>query len=102
MALMDLLPDYYEKSVEIVNLQNVLQMLMDEMWSARNDLFLQLNVVNATKEWGLTKWEAALGLKIDVSKTEEYRRTRIMSKLRGQGTTTKKHDYEYGQKLFKR
>ncbi|MCX7614756.1 MAG: YmfQ family protein, partial [Clostridiales bacterium] len=38
--------------------------------------------------WGLVLWEKALGIDTDVSKSNEYRRTRIMSKLRGSGTTT--------------
>lgn len=88
MELIDLLPDYYANSSEVVSLQGAYQHWTDALKAARDDLFAQLNVASAT--WGLKQWETALGLKTEVSKSYEYRRTRIMSKLRGQGTSTKK------------
>ena len=56
------------------------------LWAARDGLLEQLNVTTAT--WGLEAWERALGIAVDVGRPVEYRRTRVMSKLRGQGTTT--------------
>ena len=50
-------------------------------------MFAQFFVTTAT--WGLAAWEAALGLDTDISKSYEDRRTRILSKLLGQGATTK-------------
>jgi len=88
MELIDLLPDYYRNSSEVVTLQGAYQHWTDGLKAARDDFVAQLNVASAT--WGLKQWETALGLKTDVSKSYEYRRTRIMSKMRGQGTTTKK------------
>lgn len=38
--------------------------------------------------WGLELWETAYGIPIDLSKDEAFRRTRVISKLRGQGTPT--------------
>jgi hypothetical protein len=86
MGLMDLLPDYYRRSAEVVELQGAFQHWTDALRAAREDLLLQLNVSTAT--WGLSTWEEALGLETDVSKSYAFRRTRIMSKLRGRGTTT--------------
>jgi len=87
MSLIDLLPDYYKNSAQVVELQGAFEHWTDAMLAAKENMLAQLNVVTAT--WGLTIWENALGLTTDVSKPDDYRRTRIMSKLRGQGTTTK-------------
>ena len=38
--------------------------------------------------WGLELWETAYGIPVDPSKDLEFRRTRVISKLRGQGTPT--------------
>lgn len=86
MDLIGLLPDYYQNSVEVVDLQGAIQPAAAAAQTARNDMIAQLNVETAT--YGLDTWEAALGLKTDASKSYEYRRTRILSKLRGAGTTT--------------
>ena len=58
----------------------------EALWTAENGLIDQLDVNKAT--WGLSCWEASLGLDVDVSRPDAYRRTRILSKLRGQGATT--------------
>lgn len=86
MDLMGLLPEFYRNSLEVVDLQGAIQPAAQAAQTARNDLIAQLNVATATS--GLDVWETALGLKTDPSKSLEFRRTRIMSKLRGQGTTT--------------
>ncbi|MFQ8758277.1 MAG: putative phage tail protein [Intestinimonas sp.] len=63
-----------------------LEQQTEALWTAENGLIDQLDVNKAT--WGLSCWEASLGLDVDVSRPDAYRRTRILSKLRGQGTTT--------------
>ncbi len=86
MGLINLLPDYYKASTQVIELQDAYGSWSDALQTAREDLFLQINVSTAT--WGLQLWENILGLETDISKTDDYRRSRIMSKLRGQGTTT--------------
>lgn len=86
MSLIDLLPDYYAKSSQIVELQGAFEGWTEALQTAKTDLFAQLNVSTAT--WGLSTWETALGIETDASKSYAYRRERIMSKLRGAGTTT--------------
>lgn len=86
MKLIDYLPEFYRGSVETTTLEEALDRELEKLWAVRGDFFAQLNVSSAT--WGLKAWEAALGLETDVSKSVEYRRTRVLSKLRGQGTTT--------------
>lgn len=85
--LIDLLPVYYRNSAEVVELQGAYQHWTDALHAGLEDLFLQLDVATAT--WGLKQWEEAFGLDTDVSKSYEFRRTRIISKIRGQGTSTK-------------
>ena len=87
MALMDLLPEWYKKSPQVVELQGAFNHWTEAISAARDELIAQLNVATAT--WGLALWERELGLETDVSRPYEYRRTRVMSKLRGTGATTK-------------
>ena len=84
--LMDLLPDYYRDAAAVVELQGAFGHWSDALDTARDDLFAQLNVDTAT--WGLRQWETALGITTDISKSYPFRRTRVLSKLRGFGTTT--------------
>ena len=85
MNLLEYLPDVYG-GPEVRAIQGALDDQVKALWAARDGLFDQLNVETAT--WGLETWERALGLTVDVSKPYDYRRSRIKSKLRGQGTTT--------------
>lgn len=50
------------------------------------DVFDQAKIDVST--WGLSLWEAALGIKTDISKSYPIRRAVIKSKIRGNGTTT--------------
>jgi uncharacterized protein YmfQ (DUF2313 family) len=87
IALIEYLPRQYIKSPEVVEFQAVASEHMERFIETRDDLFDQFFVSSAT--WGLRMWEIALGLETDISKTYEFRRSRIESKLRGRGTTTK-------------
>lgn len=87
MALIDLLPENYKKSQEVIELQKGFDHKTEELKLAKEDLFNQFFVNTAT--WGLTAWEKALGVDTDLSKSYTYRRERIKAKLRGSGTTTK-------------
>lgn len=87
MALIDMLPSYFKNSPEAMEIQNALNKQVERLFSTRDDLFNQLNVETAT--WGLSIWEKALGLPTDILKSYDFRRSRIDSKLRSQGVTTK-------------
>lgn len=84
--LLNLLPELYAASPETVDLQNAFGQEIAKAQAARDDFILQLNTETAT--WGLSLWEALYGITPDISKSYEYRRTRIVSKMRGAGTTT--------------
>ena len=78
--------DSYGASSDMRAFQGGLQSEADLMWESREDFLSQLDPKTAT--WGLDKWEAAFGIPVDPTKDPEYRRTRIVSKIRGSGTTT--------------
>ena len=84
--LLNLLPEVYAASPETADLQNAFGQELGAVRAARDDFILQLNADTAT--WGLPLWEALYGITPDTSKSYEYRRTRIISKMRGAGTTT--------------
>lgn len=87
MALIDMLPQNHKNSKETSDIQNVQDIQVKKIQDAKDDLFLQLSVETAT--WGLTIWEKALALITDITKSYDFRRSRIESKLRSQGVTTK-------------
>lgn len=84
--LIELLPANYKNSQEVVELQEALGNHIAAATAAKADVFKQLDVNTAT--WGLSYWEQAYGIKTDILKSYDYRRTRLLSKMRGQGSTT--------------
>lgn len=86
MNLMDYLPHFYA-SEYVKNVQDSINTENEELQLAIKDLENQLFVSTAT--WGLSLWEKYCGLDISESDSFENRRSRIMTKLRGQGTATK-------------
>jgi hypothetical protein len=86
MNLIRLLPEFYQNSQPVQEIQGALDTQAEALWAARDGLMEQLNVSTAT--WGLDAWEEALGLETDLTRPYDYRRSRILSKLRGRGTTT--------------
>ncbi|MPM02102.1 hypothetical protein SDC9_48347 [bioreactor metagenome] len=87
MNLIDYLPDFYKNSAEVVNVQAAVGTQAAALRAAWDDLLSQLNVTTASS-WGLDLWETALGITKKAADGIDYRRTRVMSKLRGAGTTT--------------
>lgn len=86
MNLIQYLPDFYGNSPQVVALQGALDSQVQALWAARDGLLDQLNISTAT--YGLKWWEEALGIPVDESRPAAFRRSRILSKIRGQGTTT--------------
>lgn len=86
MSLMEKYPDFWRGSPETVAIIDAFGTESDELRASLADLMAQCNVATAT--WGLDLWEKQLGIQIDVTKDPAYRRSRIISKLRGVGTVT--------------
>jgi len=76
----------YGNSKEAEAVQEGYQAALDGLFSSVLDAHTQVFVLTAT--WGLDLWERYLGLTVDRSLSEAVRRERIISKLRGTGTTT--------------
>jgi len=87
MQLINLLPDNYLQSPEVVGIQTALDYYTELLKNANVDFFDQLDIKTAT--WGLTMMEKSLDIKIDPSKTDEFRRNKITSKMVGIGTCKK-------------
>ncbi|WP_195983950.1 putative phage tail protein [Clostridium sp. D33t1_170424_F3] len=95
-----LLPDYYQRNgeTETEKMQDTIDPAIaaaQEAWGVGKELeeqpgdsFVQQLLVNTTT-WGLKLWEKLYGLDTDPSKSEKDRRARILSKMRGKGTTTR-------------
>lgn len=88
MDLMSLLPPIYEKNSTMEELQSILSSDINSLVSAFNETIDQCFVNTATRS--LSRYENIYGLQVDVSKSNEFRRERILAKFRGVGTTTKK------------
>ncbi len=86
--MINLLPERFSKSDEIVNFENAIESVVNMAEDKRDELMMQFNVDTAT--WGLDFWEKQYGLKTDILKDYDERRSRIKSKMRGCGTTTAK------------
>jgi hypothetical protein len=87
MSLMELLPPVYESNITMQELQGILTTDINEMASSLNETIDECSVSTASTL--LSRYEKLYGLHVDVSKSDTFRRERIMAKLRGIGTTTK-------------
>lgn len=86
MSLMDLLPINYANSTEVNELQNAFDVLLSAAHLDKDDFLAQSQLQSAT--WGLSMWETAYGIAVDILKSYDDRRSAIMSKMRSTGTTT--------------
>ena len=88
MSIVDLLPLRFKNSEEVAEFENAVDRFVSKAETEKDSFFNQLNVDTAT--WGLELWEKEYGLETDIAKTFSDRRSRIKSKMRGTGTSTKK------------
>lgn len=86
MKLIDYPRSALQRSAEVQAILEGFQVGVDGARRALSAAAEQLDLNTAT--WGLTYWEDALGLPVEVERPAEFRRSRIVAKLRGQGTTT--------------
>lgn len=85
MGLIDKLPSFYKQSDSVIDIQESLEkercILEENIKKLINDLFV------ITSE-NIERWEKLVGIKSDVSKTLEFRKTNVIARIRGKGTTT--------------
>lgn len=84
--LMAYLPDYYAEVTDVVYVQDAIAKELGRLRYDIQDVLNQFYVYTAT--WGLEEWERLIGIKTDYTKPLEQRRSVIISRLRGAGTTT--------------
>lgn len=84
--LMAQLPELYS-SLPFAELQRVLGLAVARL---RQDVEFTMEQLwpQTASGWGLELWETAYGIPVEPDKTDAARRTRVLSKLRGQGTPT--------------
>lgn len=85
--LMDLLPSMYEDNASIKELQGILSTDINNLARDFNETIDECFVNTASAL--LSRYEKIYGLKVDVSKSDTFRRERIRAKSRGTGTVTK-------------
>lgn len=89
MRLFEMLPGYYAPGHEMQEWQDALDGQIKALWEARREAVAQLFI--QTADSALSRWEEAFGIPTDVGKDLDYRRRRVMAKMRGVGTTTVEH-----------
>lgn len=79
-------PDYYKNSEVMANINNANAIELELLNLSIKDTSNQMLINTATTS--LSRWEKVLGLDNANNYNTDYRRTRILSKLKGQGTFT--------------
>lgn len=86
MQLKNYVPFFISKIKEIDCIYKAQEKELNKLSLSIEELIKQCFVNTAT--WGLDYWEEFLNINIDKSKSIQERRSNILAKLRGQGTTT--------------
>lgn len=84
-TLLSYQPDYYNNSKVIEQINNTNAIELNKLIARKTDVYNQIYVDTATNE-GLNRYEKNLGLITKTGDELVYRRSRILSKLRGTGT----------------
>ncbi|MGM0846882.1 MAG: YmfQ family protein [Bacillota bacterium] len=84
--MMDMLPYYYRESAVVNAIITSQSEEVDKLNHDVSDLLDQFFVPTAT--WAISRWETICGIKSNESLDIEIRRAQVMSKIRGQGTST--------------
>lgn len=87
MNLMELLPPVYDDNNTMEGLQGILSNKINHITADFNETIDQCFVSTATDL--LSRYEKIYGLTVDVTKSKEFRRERIIARARGTGTVTK-------------
>ncbi len=87
MDLIDLLPPVYDNNTTMRELQGILSEEIRNLAYRFNGTLDECFVITASAL--LSRFEKIYGIKVDVSKSDEYRRERIKAKIIGIGAVTK-------------
>lgn len=87
LDLAKVLPPYYDQNDTMQTLQKILSAVTDDLENGLSGTISECFAATASKL--LPRYENLLGLTVDVSKSDQFRRERIRAKISGAGTTTK-------------
>jgi uncharacterized protein YmfQ (DUF2313 family) len=87
MDLIDYLPPIYDGNTTMQELQSLLTTDINNLSTSFNTVMDECFINTATKL--LSRYEGIYGLQVDITKSDVFRRERILAKIRGIGTTTK-------------
>ncbi len=87
MNLIDHLPPIYDGNATMQELQGILTTDINNLASSFDTTLDESFINTATKL--LSRYEDIYGLQVDITKSDAFRRERILAKIRGTGTTTK-------------
>lgn len=88
MNLINLLPEFYRGNKTMEELQGILTAQISGLAEHMNEIIDECFINTAASL--LSRYERIYGLKVDVSKFDEFRRERIIARIRGIGTVTKR------------
>ncbi|MDF2608863.1 MAG: hypothetical protein K0R92_337 [Lachnospiraceae bacterium] len=88
MELIDHLPPIYDGNTTMQELQGILTADINGLLSSFDTTMDECFINTSTKL--LSRYEDIYGLQVDITKSDVFRRERILAKIRGIGTTTKK------------
>ena len=86
MDLIGYLPEWHQNSPETMDILGAMDAETKARADGQEEIADQCFVASAT--WGLSQWERIYGIEPDTTKPYDYRRSRLMSKMRGIGTVT--------------
>ena len=99
MELIKLLPEYYDENVTMQTLQSILSKETDDLETGLSDTISECFASTASVL--LSRYENLLGLTIDVTKENDYRRKNLC-KACWNGNHNEGNDRKCFKKLFKR
>lgn len=82
----DFLPPHWAASEQMTAFHTANEAQLGKIFEALEAVFAQFDPQTAT--WALNLWEQAYGVPVDVGKPIDFRRSRLVAKLRGRGTST--------------
>ena len=80
-------PQFLRDAEPLSTIYDSIDIEMESIYTEMDDVKHQFSISTAT--WGLDHWEAFLGIQTNPSKSHEFRRSVILSKIRGVGKVTK-------------
>lgn len=85
-TLLNYMPSYYKTSKVIDNLNNANAIELDNFDKKLDSVLNQFFIYTA--DFALERWERELGIEVNNNYNIDFRRSIILSKIRGQGTVT--------------